>query len=125
MLATGFGVLAVVMAAVGLYGVLAFSTAQRTREIGVRMALGATRVMVVRMVMREVVWLGGLSTIVAIPISLVLAQALRDQLFGISARDPLTIMGVTLTIGLVACTAAFVPARRASSVDPMTALRYE
>jgi ABC-type antimicrobial peptide transport system permease subunit len=125
MLATGFGVLAVIMAAVGLYGVLAFSTAQRTREIGVRMALGATRLNVVKMVMREVLWLGGLSIAVAIPIALVLSQILREQLFGISARDPLTIFAVTLTIALVACAAAFIPARRASTVDPMTALRYE
>jgi predicted permease len=125
MLASGFGVLAVVMAAVGLYGVLAFSTAQRTREIGVRMALGATRLNVVKMVMREVLWLGGVSIAVAIPIALVLSQVLRNQLFGISARDPLTIFAVTVTIGLVACAAAFIPARRASTVDPMTALRYE
>jgi putative ABC transport system permease protein len=125
MLASGFGVLAVVMAAVGLYGVLAFSTAQRTREIGVRMALGATRLNVVKMVMQEVLWLGCISIAVAVPIALVLSQALRNQLFGISARDPLTIFAVTLTIGVVACAAAFIPARRASSVDPMTALRYE
>jgi predicted permease len=125
MLASGFGVVAVIMAAVGLYGVLAFSTAQRTREIGVRMALGATRLNVVKMVMREVFWLGGVSIVVALPISMVLSQALRNQLFGISARDPYTIFAVVITIGLVACAAAFIPARRASSVDPMTALRYE
>jgi ABC-type antimicrobial peptide transport system permease subunit len=89
------------------------------------MALGATRLNVVQMVMREVLWLGTISIIVAIPIALVLSQALRNQLFGISTRDPLTIIGVTLTIGFVACAAAFIPARRASSVDPMTALRYE
>jgi predicted permease len=125
MLASAFGILAVVMAAVGLYGVLAFSTAQRTREIGVRMALGATRLNVLRMVMREVLWLGGISIAVAVPISLVLSQALRNQLYGISAKDPVTIFAVTLTIAVVACAAAFIPARRASSVDPMTALRYE
>ena len=89
------------------------------------MALGATRLRVVQMVMKEVLWLGGISIAVAVPISLVLSQALRNQLFGISARDPLTIFCVTLTICAVACAAAFIPARRASSVDPMTDLRYE
>jgi ABC-type antimicrobial peptide transport system permease subunit len=125
MLASGFGCLAALLAAIGLYGVLAFSTAQRTREIGVRMALGASRLNVVRMVMREVLWLGGISTAVAVPVALFLSQALRAQLYGVSARDPLTVVGVVLTIAGVSCLAAVIPARRASSVDPMTALRYE
>jgi ABC-type antimicrobial peptide transport system permease subunit len=89
------------------------------------MALGATRLNVVKMVMQEVLWLGGISIAVAIPIAMVLSQALRNQLFGISARDPYTVFAVVLTIAVVACAAAFIPARRASSVDPMTALRYE
>ena len=125
MLASGFGCLAALLAAIGLYGVLAFSTAQRTREIGVRMALGASRLNVVRMVMREVLWLGGISTAVAVPVALFLSQALRAQLYGVSARDPLTVVGVVLTIAGVSCLAAVIPARRASSVDPMAALRYE
>ncbi len=125
MLASGFGMLAALMAAIGLYGVLAFSTAQRTREIGVRMALGASRLNVVRIVVREVLWLAGIGVAVAIPIALLLSRALRDQLYGTSARDPLTILTVVLTTGAVSGVAAFIPARRASSVDPMTALRYE
>ena len=125
MLASGFGVLAALMAAIGLYGVLAFSTAQRTREIGVRMALGASRLDVVRMVVREVLWLAGVGIAVAIPIALLLSQGLREQLYGISARDPLTIFAVVVLTGLVSGVAALLPARRASSVDPMTALRYE
>jgi predicted permease len=125
MLATAFGVLAALMAAIGLYGVLAFSTAQRTREIGVRMALGASRLDVVRMVVREVLWLGGIGIAVAIPITLLLSRGLREQLYGISPRDPLTIFAVVLVTGVVSGLAAFLPARRASSVDPMIALRYE
>ena len=125
MLASGFGILAALMAAVGLYGVLAFSTAQRTREIGVRMALGASRLNVVEMVMREVLWLGGISIAVAVPIALVLSRVLRGQLFGISASDPATIFVVVFTTAASACFAALIPARRASSVDPMTALRHE
>lgn len=125
MLASGFGVLAALMAAIGLYGVLAFSTAQRTREIGVRMALGASRMNVVRIVVREVMWLAGIGVAVAVPIALLLSRELRDQLYGISADDPVTIFAVVITVGLVASIASFLPARRASSVDPMTALRYE
>ncbi len=124
-LASGFGTLAALMAAIGLYGVLAFSTAQRTREIGVRMALGASRMNVVRIVMREVLWLAGIGVAVAIPIALLLSRVLRQQLYGISAHDPITIFAVVITTGLVAAIASFLPARRASSVDPMTALRYE
>lgn len=124
-LASGFGVLAALMAAIGLYGVLAFSTAQRTREIGVRMALGATRLDVIRMIVREVGWLAGIGTVVAFPIALILSRGLREQLYGISARDPLTIFAVVTMTGIVCGLAAFLPARRASSVDPMTALRYE
>lgn len=125
MLASGFGVLAALMAAIGLYGVLAFSTAQRTREIGVRMALGASRLDVIRMIVREVCWLAGFGTVVAIPIALLLSRGLHGQLYGISAHDPLTVLAVVLMTGVVSCLAAFAPAQRASSVDPMTALRYE
>lgn len=124
-LASSFAILAVFMAAVGLYGVLAFSTAQRTREIGVRMALGAARSSVMRMVLAEVLWLAGISTVVALPISLLLARSIRSQLFGVSASDPLTLGFVTLLVTMVALFSAMIPARRAAKVDPMVALRYE
>src|ERR1700691_1070897 len=125
LLATGFGVLAALMAAVGLYGVLAYSTAQRTSEIGIRMALGATRASVVRMVMFEVLWLAGISIAVTLPLSLLVMRAVRSQLFGISSADPLTLCGMTLLVTLVALASAMLPARRAARAEPMSALRYE
>jgi putative ABC transport system permease protein len=125
LLASGFGVLAAVMAAVGLYGVLAYSTAQRTSEIGIRMALGATRATVVRMVLFEVLWLAGISIAITLPVSLLAMRAVRSQLFGISSSDPLTLGLMTLLVTLVALASAMLPARRAARVEPMTALRYE
>lgn len=125
LLASGFGVLAALMAAVGLYGVLAYSTTQRTSEIGIRMALGATRGSVVRMVMFEVLWLAGLSIAIALPVSLLLMSAVRSQLYGISSSDPLTLGLTIVVVTLVAIASAMLPARRASRVEPMKALRYE
>lgn len=124
-LASSFALLAVFMAAVGLYGVLAYSTAQRTREIGVRIALGAARGSVMRMVLIEVLWLAGISTAVALPASLLLARSIRSQLYGVSSSDPLTLAFMTLLVTLVALFSAMIPALRAAKVDPMTALRYE
>lgn len=125
LLASSFGILAAILAAVGLYGVLAYSTAQRTREIGVRMALGASRTSVVRMVLREVLWLAGTGVLVAVPISIVLSRFMRSQLFGVSHYDPFTLIGVVFVVTLVAVAAALLPARRAAGIDPMKALRYE
>lgn len=124
-LASSFGLIAAFIAAIGLYGVLAYSIAQRTREIGVRMALGATRAAVVRMVLREVVTITGWSVAIAIPLSLALGNFVKSQLFGISYRDPAILAIVTLAIATVALLAACVPARRAVRVQPITALRYE
>ena len=125
LLATSFGVLAALMAAVGLYGVLAYSTAQRTSEIGIRMALGATRGSVIKMVIFEVIWLAGISIAVTLPLSLLLMRAVRSQLFGISSSDPLTLGAMTLLVIFVALASAMLPARRAAKVEPMRALRYE
>jgi putative ABC transport system permease protein len=125
LLASGFGVLAALMAAVGLYGVLAYSTTQRTSEIGIRMALGATRASVVRMVLFEVLWLAGISIAVTLPLSLLLMSAVRSQLYGISSSDPLTLCLMTVLVIVVALTSAMLPARRAARVEPMKALRYE
>ena len=125
LLAISFGLLATMLAGVGLYGVLAFSTAQRTREIGIRIALGSTRLGVSRLVLADVLRLAGIGIVLAIPCSVLLARLLRSQLFGVSSADPFTLAGVILLIALVAVVAAIVPARRASSVDPTTALRAE
>ena len=124
-LASAFGALAVLMAAVGLYGVLAYSTAQRTREIGIRIALGAARGSVMRMVLVEVLWLAGASIAVALPASLLLTRAVRSQLFGISSNDPVTLVVVTLVVAAIAIASALLPARRAAKTDPVVSLRYE
>jgi putative ABC transport system permease protein len=124
-LAGGFGIFAIFVTAIGLYGVLAYSTAQRTREIGIRMALGASRGSVVKMVLREVLVLTGFSVGLALPLSLALSTLVKSRLFGVSDRDPVTLLLVTLAIGAAALFAAWAPARRATQVQPMTALRYE
>jgi predicted permease len=124
-LATAFAGIAVLITAIGLYGVLAYSIAQRTREIGIRMALGATHGSVVQMVLREVLVLTGLSLAVALPLSLALSRMVKSQLFEVSDRDPATLLMVMFTIAAVSLLAAWAPARRATQVQPMTALRYE
>jgi predicted permease len=124
-LGLSFGVVAVLMAAIGLYGVLAYSTAQRTSEIGIRMALGASRASVVRVVLIEVLWLTGIAIAIALPTALLLGMTVRSQLFGISSSDPLTLFVATLVILLVAIASALLPASRAAGVDPIMALRYE
>lgn len=125
LLATAFGALAAVLAGIGLYGVLAYSTAQRTREIGIRMALGAQRFTVASLILREVLILSAVAVLVTLPLAYLLSRVLRDQLFGVSPADPLVYCGGILMIGVVASLAALLPARRAASIEPMQALRTE
>ena len=125
MLAATFGALATLLAGIGLYGILAYSTARRTREIGIRMALGARRAMVVGLIVREVLVLAGGAMAVTIPLAMVATRAVRSQLFGISTVDPVTYAGGVLAICVVAVLAGMIPARRAASVDPARALRTE
>ncbi len=125
LLAVVFAVLATSLAAIALYGVLAYTTAQRTREIGIRMAMGAQRISVVRMVLVDVMWLAGVSIALTIPLALLLTRMVRSQLYGVSAFDPLTLLAGTVLVSLVALLAAMLPARRAASVEPMKALRTE
>jgi len=125
LLAVCFGALAMLLAAVGLYGVLAYATAQRTREIGVRMALGADRAGVMGLVLRDVLKLAGTSVLVALPVALLATRALKSQLFGVSTISPAVYVPVTMVVLLVAVLAAALPARRAASVEPMEALRSE
>jgi len=124
-LAMSFSGLALLMTAVGLYGVLAFATAQRTREIGVRMALGAQRSSVVMLVMREMALTAIIGVAVALPAAFGLSRLLRSQLYGVQPGDPLTLLACVLISALMVTLAAAIPARRAASVDPMKALRSE
>jgi predicted permease len=125
MLATAFGVLATLLAGIGLYGILAYSTAQRTREIGIRMALGARRGTVVGLILREVLLIAGSAMAGTIPLAMLATQAVRSQLFGVSVADPAVYAVGILTICVVATLAGFIPARRAATVDPARALRTE
>lgn len=124
-LSTVFGFVATVLAIIGLYGVMSYSVSQRTREIGIRMALGAEQGKVIGMVMREVVTLIAIGVGVGMPAALVLTRVVKSQLYGLEAHDPWTLGLATGGLAMVACAAGYVPALRASRVDPMKALRYE
>jgi ABC-type antimicrobial peptide transport system permease subunit len=120
-----FGILATVLAGIGLYGILAYSIAQRRREIGIRMALGARRAAVVGLIVREVLILAGSAVVVTIPLAIVATHAVRSQLFGVSDLDfPVYLAGV-LIICIVAVLAGLIPAKRAATVDPARVLRTD
>jgi ABC-type antimicrobial peptide transport system permease subunit len=120
-----FGLLALVLACVGLYGILSQAVARRTNEVGIRMALGANRGNVLGMVLREAGILVAVGIAIGIPGALIASRLLTSQLFGVSPFDPLTLAGSALLLSVVAIAAAFVPARRASRIEPMRALRAE
>jgi predicted permease len=125
MLAMAFGVLAMLLAAVGLYGVVAYSVARRTVEIGIRLALGALPSQVVRLVMKEVALLAGAGVLVGLPAAYALGRLMSTQLYGVNAENMYIFCAATGVILLAAALAGFVPAYRASGVDPKTALHYE
>jgi predicted permease len=124
-LSTVFGLLATILAAVGLYGLMAYNVVQRTREIGIRMALGAAQRDVVWMVMRDVLILVGIGIGVGVPFALALTSVVRSQLYGLTGHDPMTLVFATVGLAFVALAAGYIPAIRASRLDPMRALRYE
>ena len=121
----GFAVLALVLGVVGLYGVIAYSVSQRTREIGVRMALGAQRSSVYKLVMLQAGWLTGTGLAIGLVCSVGASLLIRKLLFGVQAWDAVTLGCVTLLLGLASIAASFLPARRAASVNPTDALRAE
>ena len=124
-LLAGFAGLALALAAVGIYGVTAYGVAQRTREIGVRMALGAQRGHVFRLIIGGGMKLVLIGVAVGLCVALGLTRLLSSLLYGVGASDPLTFAGVILLLGAVALAANYLPARRATRIDPMMALREE
>lgn len=124
-LSTSFAVLATLLAAVGLYGVVAYSVAQRTREIGLRMALGAGPSEVRRMVLRQVAWMTVVGGALGLAAGLYLGRAARSLLYELQGYDPIVIAGSIAGLALVALAAGYIPARRAAAIDPLGALRFE
>jgi predicted permease len=124
-LASLFGILALVLASIGLYGVMSYFVVRRTSEIGIRMALGANRSSVVAMVFRSALFQMLLGLALGIPAALVAGNLMASELYGVGAYDPLSLTGATLVLAACATVAVFVPARRAASIDPMRALRTE
>jgi len=124
-LATGLGGLALLLAAMGIYGVMAWSVSQRTREIGIRMALGAQRRDVMKLVLRQGMRLALIGVAIGLPLSLAVTQWMKSMLFGLSTTDPVTFITVSGLLTFVALLACYIPARRATRVDPLVALRYE
>ncbi len=120
-----FAALALVLACVGLYGVMSYSVAQRTHEIGVRMALGAQPLDVLKLVIRQGMFLTIAGLVVGVFAGAMVTRVLSDMLFGVTPRDPLTFIGAPLLLLLVAFLACYIPARRATRIDPLVALRYE
>jgi predicted permease len=124
-LAGFFGVLAALLACLGLYGVISYTVARRTNEIGLRLALGATPTHVLWRVFRESLWLALAGIALGIPAALAVTRLISARLFGVSPTDPLTLVAAVLLMLTVAAASALLPARRAASVDPMVALRHE
>ncbi|HYR89847.1 MAG TPA: FtsX-like permease family protein [Terriglobia bacterium] len=120
-----FGGVAVVLAMIGIYGVMAYAVAQRTREIGVRMALGARRSSVLALVLRQGLVLAGIGIVIGICGALAATDYLKSMLFGLTPLDPVTFAGVAVLFACISLLASYVPARRATKVDPLVALREE
>jgi len=120
-----FAALGLVLAAVGIYGVIAYTVSQRTHELGLRMALGAREGDVMKLVVRRGMALAGAGVAIGLIASYAMTRLMKTLLFGVSATDPLTFTVIALSLGLIALLACWIPARRAAKVDPMIALRCE
>jgi ABC-type antimicrobial peptide transport system permease subunit len=124
-LAAAFAILATALAMLGLYGVMAHSVTRRTREIGIRIALGAPPARIRTMVLREMSWILGIGLVIGVPAALALSKLTASQLFGVKPHDAVVVAVAVLALALTAAAAAYLPARRASKVNPLNALRYE
>jgi predicted permease len=124
-IAGSLGLIGMLLAALGVYGVVNYSVTQRTREIGIRMSLGAQRLDVLRLILTQGFWLGIIGIGIGVAVAAALTRALGSLLYGVSALEPLTFSGVALLMVGVALLASYIPARRATKVDPLVALRYE
>jgi predicted permease len=120
-----FGLVAVFLSCIGIYGVMSYVVTRRTNEIGIRMALGAGRPNLLWMVLREILLLVSIGVVIGVPVTLAGDRLVSNMLFGLSPADPLTVVGATVVLLIVAAIAGYLPARRASLIDPMVALRYE
>jgi putative ABC transport system permease protein len=124
-LSSVFGGLALVLACIGLYGLLSYEVGRRTRELGIRMALGAQQRDLLRLIVGQGIFLVLIGAAIGIAAALGVTRFIGAMLYGVQANDPLTFAGVAILLTLVALAACYIPARRAMRVDPMVALRYE
>jgi ABC-type antimicrobial peptide transport system permease subunit len=120
-----FALLALTLACIGLYGVMTYSVVRRTNELGVRMALGASKAVLLWMLLKESISLLAVGIFLGIPVSLAASRAIRAGLFGVDPADPLTLISAVLIISACLLVGSYMPARRAAKIDPMIALRYE
>ena len=119
------GGLGLILALVGVFGVISFSVSQRTNEIGIRMAMGAAQSSILGMILRQGVWIISGGVAAGVLLALAISRLVANFIYGVSPYDPLTYVSVTAILGIVALLACYFPARRATRVDPMIALRYE
>jgi len=124
-LLTIFAVIGMVLSAAGIYGLISYSVARRTHEIGIRMALGAERSDVFKLVIKKGLLLIVVGLVIGVAGALALTRVLRSLLYGVTVTDPVTFVGVSLLLMVVGLVACYIPARRATKIDPMSALRYE